>query len=136
MQIPQDELRKVSAKYVGTPFELLDCYGLVMEIYAHFGIHIPPYPHHAENELRYKEVQHPQVGDIVLMKTKGAVNVNHVGLYLGNGWMIQSLEKHGVVLSRINQHPFRNWIVGYVRLEGVNIQDDHPEDSQAQVCTG
>jgi cell wall-associated NlpC family hydrolase len=65
-----------------------DCSGLVLWAYEQVGIELP---HRAsEQKLAGKLTETPQPGDIVSFTYKGSQSAYHVGLYLGEGMMIDA----------------------------------------------
>lgn len=65
-----------------------DCSGLVLWAYEQVGIELP---HRAsEQKLAGKLTDTPQPGDIVSFTYKGSQSAYHVGLYLGEGMMIDA----------------------------------------------
>ncbi len=75
----------------------IDCSGLVMVVYANFGV---PLPHNAQ--AQYDRVQHIADGELapgdLVFFAQTYVDKNawitHVGIYAGNGLMINAVDEH------------------------------------------
>lgn len=114
---------EIIRRYVGVPFknqgrtiEGLDCYGLVMMIYADQGFKLfdldHPYPtkwavlanvtgknYLLENYHRqWKEAEHPNFLDLICFNNAEGVG-HHVGVYLGDGKFIHTIKAGTVVCS-------------------------------------
>ena len=111
---------------IGVPFRRggrdintgFDCWGLAVEVYKRYGITIPEYNHEDINALSNKDVgetilahlgewvelPQPEIPCIVTVRND-IVYVNHVGVYIGNNFYINTLKKMGTCLIPLT-HPY------------------------------
>ena len=103
----------------------LDCYGLVISIYAEAGITLfdidDEYEakefwrkrnYFLENHHRqWREVKTPQFLDVIYFKNAAGVG-NHIGIYLDGGTFIHTL-KAGTVVGKMSV--WKDKVVGYYR---------------------
>jgi len=93
-----------AARYIGRPYvwgaegpNSFDCSGLMQFVYEEFGVDLP---RRAIDQSRVgdKAGRRLQRGDLVFFSTDpGQSLVTHVGLYEGNGVMIDASKRHGRV---------------------------------------
>lgn len=55
-------------------------------------------------------------GDIIVIRNH-AFATNHCGLMIGGAEFMHSLEDYGVLVSRVDRQPWKDRIVGYLRLK-------------------
>ncbi len=84
----------LGVKYVygGNSRNGIDCSHLVYQVYRSAGI---PYPYMTTSAMRTSSrfiCVNPLPGDIILF-----MNINHCGIYAGNGWMIDANSSYGKV---------------------------------------
>ena len=81
-----------------------DCSGFTMYVYRQFGVQLP---HNAAAQMGYgTPINRDELtpGDLVFFSTMGASNVNHVGIYIGDGQFIHASSGSGVVrISPLNE---------------------------------
>jgi cell wall-associated NlpC family hydrolase len=103
--ISSDQVLQVASKYVGTPYVFggsnprgFDCSGLILFVYAQFGISLP---HSVTAQARSGIIVAPEdamPGDLVIYNDHG-----HNGIYAGNGQMYHAPQRGDYVkLSGIN----------------------------------
>ncbi len=103
--ISSDQVLQVASKYVGTPYVFggsnprgFDCSGLILFVYAQFGIALP---HSVTAQARSGIIVSPAdalPGDLVIYNDHG-----HNGIYAGNGQMYHAPQRGDYVkLSAIN----------------------------------
>ena len=103
--ISSEQVLQVAAKYVGTPYVFggsnprgFDCSGLILFVYAQFGIALP---HSVTAQARSGIIVSPAdalPGDLVIYNDHG-----HNGIYAGNGQMYHAPQRGDYVkLSGIN----------------------------------
>lgn len=89
VDLNSDDIMKVAAKYVGTPYILggelptgLDCSGYTRLVFAEFGILLPHSVIAQSYDPRVKRIPRDQAqpGDLVIMN-----NLSHEGIYAGSG---------------------------------------------------
>ena len=112
---------KIGCKYVSPSFgpNTFDCVGLTYYCYKQAKISTKDTPAGQANDSRYTKItnwQDLKRGDIVCFKSDTKSNVNHVGLYLGNGWFIHASSSAGkVVVSELKtsgNYYNRNFVCG------------------------
>jgi cell wall-associated NlpC family hydrolase len=113
-------------KYVGIPFidrgssfNGADCYGLIRLIYkTEFGIDIPEFGGSCMDTKRIYNDYLQQIAELwVLDNTYSVYNVlamahdpnhpkiiQHFGIYIGNGLMLQTLEKIGSFVCKVDEY--------------------------------
>lgn len=126
---------EIMQKYVGVPFAHrgrdliggLDCWGLIIEIYADLGFRLfdidEPYDENwhfngknyfLENYWRdWKSVETPGQFDGILFRV-GMGEVNHAGVYLSDGKFMHAT-KQGVLVSRLEK--WRVYLDGFFHLK-------------------
>lgn len=115
-------------KYIGIPYEHLgrgwggvDCYGLVILVYhEEYNIKLVPFEYdmawqeHPEeedpiNKYRgadvWKEVSLADIqeGDVLLFRVGSCPVVNHIGLYIGQGYFLHTCADMPVVAARLDE---------------------------------
>lgn len=91
--------RHLGVPYVwggSTPSGGFDCSGLVMYVFAQFGVALP---HHAATQYQLEEgmpvdVSQLQPGDLVYF---GVSRIHHVAMYIGGGYVIHAPNRHTYV---------------------------------------
>ena len=78
-----------------------DCSGLVYYVYGQKGINMPRTSREQANVGTTISQSQLQPGDLLFASTDGSGNVNHVGIYIGNGQMIHA-PKPGDVVKTTN----------------------------------
>ena len=95
-----------------------DCSGLVMWTYAQLGISLK---HRASKQALSGHVtKHPRIGDIVAFYYPGYYSATHVGIYVGNGKMINA-PRPGTVTTEesIANGAFKGYKVRFIRVNGI-----------------
>ena len=81
-----------------------DCSGLVLYAYAKIGIHLPHHAHdisyHSGGQLIPPDFTQMKPGDTIGFSYTPGGNVFHIGIYLGDGKMIDS-DSHGVSIASL-----------------------------------
>lgn len=111
------DIVEYAKKFIGYPYghgygpKVFDCCGLVQYVFKHFGIYLP------WNTTEYKKYgnvvskENAQLGDLVVSK-------GHVGIYCGNGKMINALNyKDDVCIVKISA--LTKPTLYYIRVKGV-----------------
>lgn len=87
----RSEVLAAAGTWLGVPYEFggntrhgIDCSGLTLQVYATAGVHLPRVSY--LQAKRGRRVTNPQPGDLVCFGSP----VDHVGIYLGNGQMINA----------------------------------------------
>lgn len=102
----------IAKRYIGVPYVYggstpsgFDCSGFTSYVYAQLGISLPHQA--AVQQSTVRSVSNPQPGDLVFFGTPAY----HVGIYLGNGMMID--ENHPG--SNVGIRPLYSGVSGYAR---------------------
>jgi lipoprotein Spr len=107
-----DEIIETAEKYLGVPhcmggttMKCMDCSGLLVTVFARFGIDLP---HNSEEQARYGKIisrmDELKKGDLVFfIKTYETHHfITHSGIYAGNNKFIHVSAKNGVIITSIN----------------------------------
>ncbi len=110
----------VSMNYLGVPYKYggmdstgMDCSGFVKTVLGHFGINAPRRARDYVNFGKPVPLDSIMPGDILLFKYKHPY-VDHVGIYIGDGKMIHSASRRGVVIDDLKYR--RKNLVGARRI--------------------
>lgn len=109
----------VRYQYGGDSREGADCSGFVQKVYEAVGIQIPRISSQQFDSSNRIDFVDKQSGDLIFFKNKG--KVNHVGIYLGKGYMIHSSTSSGVVKQSIHDSYFLNRVAGIGRYKSNNL---------------
>ena len=129
-------IKEVSAKYLGVkyvwgakdPKKGLDCSGFITQVFKDLGVSCPHGSmnqfHSGPGRVVYKngqgklDISSLQVGDIIYFDTKQDNNdVNHVGIYMGNGKMRHASFGHKKVVDvELSKFPFLHNVTGVKRV--------------------
>lgn len=106
-----------------------DCYGLVIEGFKRYGISIPKdyyacaldnlaINNQYEKSLpEWIKLEEPEIPCLITFKILSPY-VNHVGLYIGEGRFIHSLQGVNISISSLNHINFKNRVDGYFKYKG------------------
>jgi murein DD-endopeptidase / murein LD-carboxypeptidase len=107
-----DEIIKTAQKYLGVPhcmggitMKCMDCSGLLLTVFANYGIHLP---HNSEEQARYGKIiagkDDLKKGDLVFFINSYKTNnlITHSGIYIGNNKFIHASSSKGVTITPIN----------------------------------
>jgi cell wall-associated NlpC family hydrolase len=114
----KSELISLAETFSGTPYKFgsgpyesthtFDCSSFVQYVYARFGVDLPRSTRTQSQVGQTVEVNQLQPGDLMFFYTPGryASNriVGHVGIYAGNGKIVQTYGKPGVTVSDFNPY--------------------------------
>ncbi len=106
-------LKDVAFQYLGIPYRFggnsrygIDCSAFTMDVFKSLGISLP---RTAEAQARYgKLVLHRlKPGDLLFFKDTYKPGISHVGIYIGNGKMIEASSVYGrVVVEDVLNDPY------------------------------
>jgi len=109
----------------------LDCWGLCREALQRFGDNVPDFPMACYDALqinmivlaeepRWRRLDVPEHGSVVCFALDPMVPwlIQHLGVYLGGGRIIHTLEKRGSSLISMDHRFFRGKIRGFYRWSG------------------
>lgn len=109
---------------IGTPYTEKDCWGIVREYYSRLGIELKKFydvkPESREKSStlitlfrgQFVKVNQPLPNDIFTARILGVEC--HVGIYLGRGKILHTLENHNCVVD--SQEKWKHRIVGFYRV--------------------
>ncbi len=126
-----EEIVEYAARFIGYPYKwgtagpnTFDCSGLVKYVYAHFGVNLPHGTDYfagngyASYGTKVSGTGSLQKGDLVFFGSSDN-NLSHVGIYSGDGVMINALNpEKGVVYTTISHFTGGSFRYG-VRIKGV-----------------
>ncbi len=111
----RENIQILLASYLGKPYvwaeegpDAFDCSGLTYNIYGSMGIDIPRVAREQAKmgkTIAYKDLTY---GDLIFFGStnKRSKRINHVGMYLGDGWFAQaSSEERKVTITRFEDEP-------------------------------
>ena len=132
-KIAQD-LLTYSFEKAGRGPDKIDCLGVIILYFKEFGIQIPDYSNIQDwseydeeyvraipKLLRKLEIDEKlEIGDIIVFtKTKELTgNLNHAGIYLGEGSFIHAGPKFGIKISKLHEPAWKSRVYGNFRLRG------------------
>lgn len=106
-------LQEVALQYIGIPYRFggnsaygIDCSAFTMDVFRQLGINLP---RTAEQQSKYgKLVMHKlKPGDLLFFKDTYKSGISHVGIYIGDGKMIDASSVYGrVVVENIANNPY------------------------------
>ena len=111
----RENIQVLLASYLGKPYvwaeegpDAFDCSGLTYNIYGSMGIDIPRVAREQAKmgkTIAYKDLTY---GDLIFFGStnKHSKRINHVGMYLGDGWFAQASSKERkVTITRFEDEP-------------------------------
>jgi cell wall-associated NlpC family hydrolase len=121
-----DEIIYSAQKYLGVPhcmggttMKCLDCSGLLVIVFANYGIRLP---HNSEEQARYGKIIKGTVelrkGDLVFFTRSYKTHyfITHSGIYIGNNKFIHTSSKNGVTITSLNDAYWKEKFVFGTRL--------------------
>lgn len=112
---------------IGVPYEQMNCFAIAKKFYSQvMGIELKSYHDGKRVETKesskcliytnlgdFSEVAIPNFGDLILLKLWGIES--HIGIYLGEGLMLHSIQGTGSVIDRTSR--WGKNVVGYYRVK-------------------
>ncbi len=105
-------LESEARKWIGTPYKWggisrrgVDCSAFVQNVYKNIGVNLPRTAHQQFESSLIVNRSSRKAGDLIFFKKNGKSsrgNVTHVGIYLGNGKLIHSSTKKGVIIQDVD----------------------------------
>ena len=121
-----DEIVNSAQKYLGVPhcmggttMKCLDCSGLLVTVFANYGIRLP---HNSEEQARYgkmiKGTDELRKGDLVFFTRSYKTHhfITHSGIYMGNNKFIHTSSKNGVTITSLNDEYWKEKFVFGTRV--------------------
>lgn len=131
---------QIVADLIGVPFadggrgpDAFDCWGLCREVFRRFGVELPDYEiccYDAESFIHqfteerplWRRHEPPGIPVPALIAIRfNAPNVNHVGVYIGDGKFLHTREKTGVVVELLCSPAWRRRIEGFYTPKEVSL---------------
>jgi cell wall-associated NlpC family hydrolase len=116
-----DALINEAEKWLGVPYKYggeskngVDCSGFVMKVFSKCGTDIPRTSSQQYDVADYIDFTEKKPGDLLFFKNKGTIN--HVGIYLGQGYMIHASTSSGVIKQSIHDSYFMNKLSSVGRI--------------------
>lgn len=129
MAVSGSDIVDFAKKYIGTPYVWggnsltsgVDCSGLVQQVYKHFGLSVSRTTYTQIGEGKAVKMNQLQAGDMVFFDTNPAVSgPDHVGLYIGNGKMIEAPKPgEAVRITDITNGYYQQAFMGGRRISGI-----------------
>ena len=97
------------------PGKGLDCSGFVLTVYRWAGLDLPRVSAEQFRFTRYLEPNEVRPGDLVFfnMKLNSKKKVDHVGIYLRNGYFVHASFSRGIIIDKLMSDYYRQ------RLQGI-----------------
>jgi len=106
------DLESEAKKWLGTPYKWggdsrrgIDCSAFVQNVYSNVGVKLPRTANQQYEKSIIVKNTSRKIGDLIFFKKNGRNsrgNVTHVGIYLGDGKIIHSSSKKGVIIQNID----------------------------------
>ena len=111
----RENIQKLLSTYLGKPYvwaeegpDAFDCSGLTYNIYGSMGIDIPRVAREQAKVGKTIVYQNLHYGDLIFFgnTNKRSAYINHVGMYLGEGWFAHASSKdRKVTISHFDKEP-------------------------------
>jgi hypothetical protein len=108
-------IQELLDSYLGKPYvwaeegpDAFDCSGLTYNIYGSMGMDIPRVAREQAKMGKKVPFKHLHYGDLIFFGTKNrwSKRINHVGIYLGEGWFAHASSKERkVTISHFDKEP-------------------------------
>lgn len=118
----------VPYRYGGESRDGVDCSGMVMCVYRDVaGIKLPRNSaKQGEYCISIKKTE-LQPGDLVFFTSRKGKNINHVGIYVGNGCFVHASTSRGVIVSDLDQDYYVRTYHSSGRVGGLGKESVEPE---------
>ncbi len=132
-------LVEISKQLLGKPYRLggngqgsqgIDCSGYMRKIYQSLTLSLP---HSSREQAKLGslvttewDLSRLKIGDLLFFKRKRGAQIGHTGMYIGDGKMIHSASKKGVVISNLKGSDYYNR--NFVMAKRLFILEDPQED--------
>lgn len=140
MAISGDDIGNYAKQFLGTKYVWggnsltngIDCSGLVQQVYKHFGISLPRVTYDQIGEGQAIGIKGLRPGDLVFFDTDSSHSgPDHVGIYLGNGKMINAPRPgKSVEIADMSKGYYLDRFMGGRRISGVHSVGSNPGDAQ------
>lgn len=114
-----------SLNYIAVPYvwggmsraKGFDCSGFVKHIYGQEYLSLPRTSRQMQLQTAFLKPLNVRAADLIFfsMRSPGSRQVDHVGIYLGEGYFIHASTSQGVVVDRLDKPYFQNRLLGIRR---------------------
>ena len=119
-KINEKKMNYVVESYLGTPYKkkgtsrhVIDCSGLVVEVYRRYaGINLPQ---GTDRLYKLPKVKNLLYGDLVFFAFDSR-EATHVGIYVGGGKFVHASESQGVIISSLDEDYYAKNYIGARRV--------------------
>ncbi|QIZ67408.1 LysM peptidoglycan-binding domain-containing protein [Geobacillus subterraneus] len=120
-----DRIIEIGEKYLGARYlygaspsrtDVFDCSSFTMRVFSEAGISLPRTSSAQAQAGRTVSFNQLQKGDLVFFDTDSNGTINHVGIYAGNGQMINATVSLGVTYSSLTSSYWKTRFVKAVRV--------------------
>ncbi|NNV04935.1 LysM peptidoglycan-binding domain-containing protein [Geobacillus sp. C56-T2] len=120
-----DRIIEIGEKYLGARYlygaspsrtDVFDCSSFTMRVFSEVGISLPRTSSAQAQAGRTVSFNQLQKGDLVFFDTDSNGTINHVGIYAGNGQMINATVSLGVTYSSLTSSYWKTRFVKAVRV--------------------
>lgn len=117
--ITQESYKYIGVKYIhgGKTPSAFDCSGFVYYLFNKHGVSLPrqsAVDYYWKGKFIYK--WNLVAGDLVFFSVNTPKQVNHIGIYLGNGKFISALPANGVTITSMNSPYWSSRYMGAKRI--------------------
>lgn len=110
------------ANSIGIPFEVLNCWDLVVLAYELKGIRLKHYTNYLDNiSCEWEKTEFLEEDVVLAFDLEGKGNITHVGLYVGDGNFIHSTKYVGVCIEQLGR--YMNRLKGIYKYKGGEVDD-------------
>jgi len=121
--LDQGKMGRIIDSYMGTPYQRggetkagMDCSGLVVAVYKQYsGFKLPHDTKKLFKLVKRIDKGNLAYGDLVFF-SDGWFGVSHVGIYIGEGKFVHSIEDFGVIISSIEEDYYKKKYIGARRV--------------------
>ncbi len=113
----------------------IDCSGFVKKIYQSLTLSLP---HSSREQAKLGalvttewDLNKLRIGDLLFFKRKRGAQIGHTGMYIGEGKMIHSASKKGVIISNLKASNYYN--KNFVMAKRLFILDDPQGDESKEI---
>lgn len=117
----EKELLKEAESWIGVPYRYggddrsgIDCSAFVMSVFSAISVHLPRTSRQQYAGTKRVSSDELQFGDLVFFKNGSTIS--HVGLYIGNGWMIHASSSMGVTKQKLDDYYYKKNYAGAGRI--------------------
>jgi lipoprotein Spr len=121
--LDEGKMGKIIDSYMGSPYRSggetkagMDCSGLVVAVYRQYsGFNLPHDTQKLYKLVKRIDKENLTYGDLVFF-SDGWFRVSHVGIYIGDGKFVHSIEDFGVIVSSLEEDYYKKRYLGARRV--------------------